>query len=661
MSFLENLRQQHPPADNTPQLIYLLAVDPLTDLAQLHLFLCEMGNSPSKDSAKPYFIQKQHLQHPPEFISQLDREILTTLVDTDNSWNQQSNGNILNSNTWEFLKKLSDTDRFYGEENSKQWNLLGIESPCEISLQWEINAAGDQHLTWNTSNSAQKVFFISTESLCTPLLYSNTGIAKPTLTLTEKAEQLIADNSRIAAWEVDYFLLKKSDAWLEESLPLPRELPTQTINAKLVPILSCVTVHAPSEAYSQRDELQLSFGLETDTFCLNLSECDDTEIWDGENLSSLSFDKKQQKEVHQSLADTLTEFSARQQVGEDLPLIWYSRLANHWQWLFTEAREELKKLNIHFNIMPKFRKHYVMADEWKVHLDELADDSVEIEIQVTVENRKYNLKELLIQIHELNQKVTLAKNKTHQQFELNDGRILLMPMKQFSGIMEELGDLLTHNDGQFKLSRYESHRLAGLHQHLPENADWQGDTTKLNQAIDLHDSPVFLENSLEKVNAELRPYQWLGVCWMQHITQRGINGLLADDMGLGKTLQTLAHLSFEHQQNRLHDPALIIVPTSLLHNWAREVEKFTPHLSHIIIHGSQRHQWWGNLDEYDIIISSYPLIANDLEKWQTQKLSWIILDEAQTIKNPRTRVSQAVREIPAAKRCAFQVRRLRII
>jgi SNF2 family DNA or RNA helicase len=234
---------------------------------------------------------------------------------------------------------------------------------------------------------------------------------------------------------------------------------------------------------------------------------------------------------------------------------------------------------------------------------------------------------------------------------LADGRLLLLPTQKLDGILEELGDLLANQTGTLRLPRSQISRLEGLCRRLPESTRRCGAVAHLEFATSLHQTPALLGQILDSVKAELRPYQWLGVCWLQHLKRHRVNGLLADDMGLGKTLQTLAHLSLEQRQGQLQNPALIVAPTSLLHNWAAEIRRFTPHLRFKIVHGPRRRQWWGELQDYDVLITSYALIGNDLCRWQEQTLSWIILDEAQLIKNSRTQVSQALRQID----CEFRI------
>jgi SNF2 family DNA or RNA helicase len=185
---------------------------------------------------------------------------------------------------------------------------------------------------------------------------------------------------------------------------------------------------------------------------------------------------------------------------------------------------------------------------------------------------------------------------------------------------------------------------------LPRNTDWRGELALLEQVNSLYNNPAVINSRPRALNAELRPYQWLGVCWLQHLKQHRVNGLLADDMGLGKTLQTLAHLCLEQQAGQLRQPALIIVPTSLLHNWASEAARFVPQLKTLVIHGPQRHRHWEDLGNYQLLITSYALLVNDLHYWCDQPLSWLILDEAQQIKNPRTRVRRALVQLSCSQR-----------
>ena len=122
-------------------------------------------------------------------------------------------------------------------------------------------------------------------------------------------------------------------------------------------------------------------------------------------------------------------------------------------------------------------------------------------------------------------------------------------------------------------------------------------------------------------------------------------------MGLGKTAQTLAHLLMEKQAGHLQDsPALIVAPTSLMHNWFKEAEKFTPELKVLLLQGPDRHQYFEQIPQYDIVLTTYPLLARDEEQLKQYEYHQLILDEAQNIKNPRAKAAQVVRQLKARHR-----------
>jgi SNF2 family DNA or RNA helicase len=150
--------------------------------------------------------------------------------------------------------------------------------------------------------------------------------------------------------------------------------------------------------------------------------------------------------------------------------------------------------------------------------------------------------------------------------------------------------------------------------------------------------------------AELRPYQQQGLSWMQLLRKHGLGGVLADDMGLGKTLQAISHLLLEKQARRLTAPALIVAPTSLVGNWRNELERFAPKLSILVLHGQQRHHDFTRMADHDVVITTYPLLLRDEETLTKQAWSIVVLDEAQAIKNAKTRIAGIVLELPAQQR-----------
>jgi superfamily II DNA or RNA helicase len=161
---------------------------------------------------------------------------------------------------------------------------------------------------------------------------------------------------------------------------------------------------------------------------------------------------------------------------------------------------------------------------------------------------------------------------------------------------------------------------------------WQQCMTRLARAETLEPK---LPTGLQ---AELRDYQVEGFQWLRRLAEWGVGGILADDMGLGKTLQTLAVLLDRQSEG----PILVIAPTSVGFNWIRETQRFAPELNPILYRESDRQEMLSNLKPGDIVVSSYALALRDGSELAKVEWGTLVMDEAQAIKNARSKTSQAV-------------------
>ena len=154
----------------------------------------------------------------------------------------------------------------------------------------------------------------------------------------------------------------------------------------------------------------------------------------------------------------------------------------------------------------------------------------------------------------------------------------------------------------------------------------------------------------EEVQAKLRPYQNEGVNWLERLRLMYLSGILADDMGLGKTLQAIVAIAQYRQKKK--GITLIVCPTSLLYNWKEEFSKFDPELKVLVIDGipSARKRLIESMKKYDVIITSYTLLQKDVEHYKQVQFGYVILDEAQHIKNRGTRNAKSVKMITAEHR-----------
>jgi len=229
-----------------------------------------------------------------------------------------------------------------------------------------------------------------------------------------------------------------------------------------------------------------------------------------------------------------------------------------------------------------------------------------------------------------------------------EGRILQISLGRIKPLLRLLlqyGSRAVNNDGQLEINRYQLALIQEAEQAIASTAArWLGTRrlqTQLQQLTTIATLPVVPVPV--GLKTELRDYQQQGLNWLQCLRTIQFGGVLADDMGLGKTIQTLAHLQYEKEQGRIQKASLIVAPTSLVGNWFDEAMRFTPDLKALVFHGSERHQ--DNFDEYDLVISTYGLIQRDKQRFLDYSFYYLILDEAQSIKNARTKTTQIIQQM----------------
>lgn len=152
------------------------------------------------------------------------------------------------------------------------------------------------------------------------------------------------------------------------------------------------------------------------------------------------------------------------------------------------------------------------------------------------------------------------------------------------------------------------------------------------------------------LNATLRDYQVSGFEFFKTLSDYQFGGILADEMGLGKTIQTIAFLLSNKNKK-----SIVITPTALIYNWKSELEKFAPTLKVGILHAvkSEREKILDNIDNYDVILTTYTTYKNDIDKYKNINFDYCIIDEAQNIKNPDAIITKAIKNVNAKVRFAL--------
>jgi SNF2 family DNA or RNA helicase len=327
----------------------------------------------------------------------------------------------------------------------------------------------------------------------------------------------------------------------------------------------------------------------------------------------------------------------------------------NWLPFVTTVLPQLRAKGWQIEEEASFTFRIVTAGEWYTDAQPTSGmEWFEAEVGVQVDGEKINLLPVLLaHIQKLPGRFEAAhladlKDDAVVLMDLPDGRKLPFPVGRLKAMMGVLLELLDPEalgkNGRLRLSKLRAAELAG------SDASWrwlggkelEALSRKLRDFKSIQAVPVPIG-----LKATLRGYQQEGLHWLQFLREYNLGGILADDMGLGKTIQALAHLLHEKESGRADRPSLVIAPTSLMTNWRQEAEKFAPALKVLVLHGLERKQHFEKIKDYDLIITSYPLLPKDAAILLKEQFHLVILDEAQYIKNPKTKYAQIVCQLQA--------------
>lgn len=245
-------------------------------------------------------------------------------------------------------------------------------------------------------------------------------------------------------------------------------------------------------------------------------------------------------------------------------------------------------------------------------------------------------------------KIPFVKFKNHilkgkRDFILPDGSVAILPESWFSDY-RHLVEIAEEKDGELlSVRKYQAVVLD-----MPAaNANFQ---SKMDSFAELDKVPEYALPA--DLQAELRPYQRRGYDWLNFLAEHSLGGILADDMGLGKTLQTLGMLQNEKEKGE-DQPSLIVMPTSLIYNWQAEARKFAPNLKILVHTGVGRTKNPANFAIYDLVLTTYGLVRQDIKILATFPFNYVVLDESQMIKNPTSKTSKAVKELVCKHRLSL--------
>lgn len=301
-------------------------------------------------------------------------------------------------------------------------------------------------------------------------------------------------------------------------------------------------------------------------------------------------------------------------------------LANNWFFRFSDLMKEWNVTLFGFEGLKTLRVN-THRPETRVHISSNID-WFDAQVDISFGGQIVSISDV---------KKALAEKLNYVR--LGDGSIGLLPedwLKKYA-LLLKVGDT---KGNKVRLKKYHFSVLDELLADIDEEALLDELEEKKNRLADIISSDFSNVTPPAELKAELRPYQLAGFQWLVFLKEAGWGGILADDMGLGKTVQTLTF--FQHYKNNNPDARFLVVcPTTLMYNWEKEVEKFTPGLSKFLHHGSKRSSQPDGLAGYDIIITTYGTMRSDVRMLKEIEFDYVVLDESQFIKNPQSQAAKA--------------------
>jgi superfamily II DNA or RNA helicase len=323
----------------------------------------------------------------------------------------------------------------------------------------------------------------------------------------------------------------------------------------------------------------------------------------------------------------------------------------HWLRFAAGDLDALAEAGWHLQRSKHYRYDVVPVEDWYAEIDQPAEAGnawFELELGIVVNQKRVPLLPVLVQLirsapSDFDPDVLAAHGEADQMLAtLPDGVRVALPWGRLKPILATLGELYFSDKikNRVRLSTLDAGRLEELARGT--SLRWFG-----GEQLRETGRKLSLFGSVQKVaapaglQATLRDYQADGLAWMQFLREYDLAGILADDMGLGKTVQTLAHILVEKEAGRLTSPALVIAPTSLMTNWQDEAARFAPGLRVLLLQGKERLALFDQIDDCDLVLTTYALLPRDEEKLREHSYHLVILDESHYIKNTRSKAAQS--------------------
>ncbi|MHB8251876.1 MULTISPECIES: DEAD/DEAH box helicase [Acidithiobacillus] len=615
----------------------------------------------------PWYNFEGAQRRPPSFIDEADQRALRRLLLEDPYASQTGEFDLGPRHGAAALAILAGTGRLFANSPANPSLRLGDHRPG--TLVWKVSKGGEQYPALETTPPATS--FLSLDA--TWYLDGKTGEIGPIE--TDLPTTVLRDLLQAPPLNAQEAILLRE--MLEQSvpgLPTPVADPGQglrEIEAPLQALLWCDTLALlgiqAHRDYAGQWSPSCRFDYAQPTFVYGPARVavdDDSAIQTLNNgeVVRIKRDRTAEKQALQALEKTGLKAASAGLFHSLSPLphpIYGLASEADWDGLMSTGVETLRERGWEVRWPDGFRHYFLQVDEWDVQVDGAEEGWLGLDVGIVVDGKRLALPPLLGALFARDPRwlnpggLSTIPDDEHIHLHTPAGVPIQTTADRLKPLVGTLIDLFSLDaGGPLRMSALDAPRLA----RLVDGSQWRSEgmdavralARSLPQNGEIPPVPLPAGFALP-----LRAYQQDGLAWLQFLREHHLGGILADDMGLGKTAQTLAHLLLEKESGRLTDPALIIMPTSLIHNWREEAARFTPGLRVLSLHGKERGSRFAQIPDNDLILTTYPLIWRDVETLRNQQFHLLILDEAQMVKNAQGRAAEAIREIPTRHRLAL--------
>jgi superfamily II DNA or RNA helicase len=653
-----------PATGATYQIVYVLTPSVYESGPELITMKARLGVDGTVRAAENWTPNYSSFNSPPKFVTETDDAIVRALK---NDRGMSGGGRFLltgkrGATLW---RKMLATGRLYFEPDLRNMRFdraLAEGAPRRASIEWVPH--GDDMIFASLETEPKSSLVLQTEPPWYIDIFTNeTGSVEAPM-----PDELLADYLAMPVLTLDEAAIVR--AALQEfapDLPAPPadgDTGIRMIDATPTPVLTLDTllIDTPRKLDTtvlELDIARLDFDYGEITIAAGSAEVL-TRLADGELVRIARRADFENACLERLVASGLKPISDASASREASPYAggFIMPARDAWPAFVSDTIPALRDAGWRVEITPNSRFDVVEIEAIDALAHAAGNGWFDIELGITVETERVRLEPLLADLFArdrrwLNGSIDTIDDAHAVEFRTQEGRRFMLRAARIKPLVRTLIDLFErvdrHADTKLRMSTLEAGRLIENDEKL--RWQFQGDTSIVELARRLRHAAAPRSIAPPRgLKATLRDYQREGVDWMQFLREHDLAGVLADDMGLGKTVQTLAHILVEKEAGRLTQPALIVVPTTLVANWRDEARRFAPDLKVLDLHGAQRSGRFAEIAAHELIITTYPLIWRDQEALAQHDYHLLILDEAQYVKNASSKAAGVIRILRARHR-----------